>query len=816
MFELIFTSAPHGLFPGKSGFSTVAMTEGMPPDLITPLENLSGYNFTYQGSQLPEALNPVCCYYLKMRYGSRILSIAGRVAPNGLDHTRRNNKIAHHILLESTAELTCQDGAAGLFLHPQQIFAKDFSGAPRELSARALPHDTAELPLQACTWESYTQDAGTAGWIAEKFRTQPDQSIYVKYPQGTPVEILLKLASEVCVLLSPRERTDFTFNTYFNNITAGMECFLRFIPDFSPLVSNLERFHAAELVDLSKNVPPPAFQMFANCELAELARHGYAEQPEQIVDEDFPAAPDAPDMESLRQTPEAPRSRLSLKVDHTPPPPPSSTFRNHLLRHTNDEQAAKKTINLKPLLVILLALVGVVFLFFAFKNKNGEPVKPTDLETNKSIAENTVSLKTEKVESPKNENKSKKKTNSEQEKLLPIDKTVAKNFQPSDEKDLFFKYWKAVGEMGKNRNFSIHFPKEALYSKQIATEPQELGKYVKLKKQNKHLILKFDFEFPQQAKSLQKIYLASADGKTVYCCDLRYDKKYLPEPEKCGTFSIDKDFKIIFTPANNEVKILLDAKFLKLRVGKKDAVAMGTLPFANWNKAAAKMQSYKKKIDDLQQEIKKLQKDCPELPNYENIKEDIKDLKSAAQRIDISIPYNDDDDAAQRKKKKQDKLQEAKKSVAAFNNRVKSFFDKFTSVKNKNIKALRRYFERLEIAKLPEELRDSIPKETRKEFSREIEEYYNSWKVMADNVIKYCDASDELKKAKEDAESHKKTLNECKNAIKQELNNYPPEVKTAVEKEMYDKTRTPQVITADKLNKILPALLSKKLEIRKE
>ena len=73
-----------------------------------------------------------------------------------------------------------------------------------------------------------------------------------------------------------------------------------------------------------------------------------------------------------------------------------------------------------------------------------------------------------------------------------------------------------------------------------------------------------------------------------------------------------------------------------------------------------------------------------------------------------------------------------------------------------------------------------------------------------------------LKKAKEDAESHKKTLNECKNAIKQELNNYPPEVKTAVEKEMYDKARTPQGITADKLKEILPALLSKELKILEE
>ena len=104
MYELIYTSLPKGLLPGRSGFATAAMTEGMPPNLIVPLENLSGYNFTLRNNIFDPGLNPPCCYYIKMRYGNQLLQIAGRVAPNGLDYSQRNNKIAHHLLFETNEE----------------------------------------------------------------------------------------------------------------------------------------------------------------------------------------------------------------------------------------------------------------------------------------------------------------------------------------------------------------------------------------------------------------------------------------------------------------------------------------------------------------------------------------------------------------------------------------------------------------------------------------------------------------------------------------------------------------------------------------
>ena len=41
--ELVYTSAPHGLAEGSRGFCTVAATAGMPASLIPRVEALSGY-----------------------------------------------------------------------------------------------------------------------------------------------------------------------------------------------------------------------------------------------------------------------------------------------------------------------------------------------------------------------------------------------------------------------------------------------------------------------------------------------------------------------------------------------------------------------------------------------------------------------------------------------------------------------------------------------------------------------------------------------------------------------------------------------------
>ena len=57
--ELIYTSAPRGLKPGSHGFCTVAVTQGMPPNLAERLEALSGYRHVYPPQDPQAELNPI-------------------------------------------------------------------------------------------------------------------------------------------------------------------------------------------------------------------------------------------------------------------------------------------------------------------------------------------------------------------------------------------------------------------------------------------------------------------------------------------------------------------------------------------------------------------------------------------------------------------------------------------------------------------------------------------------------------------------------------------------------------------------------------
>ena len=251
MFELIYTSCPRGLLPGRSGFATVAITAGMPHNLIVPLENLSGYNFTYSNGKLPRDLNPVCCYYTRLRYGNQVLPIAGRIAPCDLDYSQRNNKLAHHILLESPEELDRYAGGAAELLRIPGVFMHRFEQEPCELPFRQLPPGILNGFVPPATWQEYAGDERYANYIARQFRQSPAGELYIKYPPHADENILLQLICEVAVLLTPEERSNFTFNTFYSTDRNAGACFLRFIPAFSPQWPMLERLHKNNIIDLT-------------------------------------------------------------------------------------------------------------------------------------------------------------------------------------------------------------------------------------------------------------------------------------------------------------------------------------------------------------------------------------------------------------------------------------------------------------------------------------------------------------------------------------------------------------------------------------
>ncbi|MPM14108.1 hypothetical protein SDC9_60468 [bioreactor metagenome] len=303
MFELVYTSAPRGLFPGRSGYATVALSAGMPPNLVTPVENLSGYSFTCRAGQFRAELNPVCCSYLKLHYGNLTLRVASRIAPNGLDYSGRNNKIAHHLIFESPEELAAIPGGACNLFRGGDNFLTDYREAPRELPIRRITHSGLPATLPARAWQNHTGDAGWAGVAAARLQADPAQPFYVVYPAGTEVAVLLELAAEISALLPTEDRDDFTFSTFFSKEQPGAHCFLRMIPDFSPLLGNLRRFHAAALITLSPGQAVSIPEEYTSHPLVDLARRGY--EPIELDAIPPAAAGAAPTAAAPGQTPAA-------------------------------------------------------------------------------------------------------------------------------------------------------------------------------------------------------------------------------------------------------------------------------------------------------------------------------------------------------------------------------------------------------------------------------------------------------------------------------------------------------------------------------
>ena len=87
--QLVFTSAPQGLTPGRSGYCTVARHRAIPDRLAqllesvgTPHERPEGETFTFR----------------TLEAGGRNWCVLSRFVARGLDYTQRDNRPAHHLI----------------------------------------------------------------------------------------------------------------------------------------------------------------------------------------------------------------------------------------------------------------------------------------------------------------------------------------------------------------------------------------------------------------------------------------------------------------------------------------------------------------------------------------------------------------------------------------------------------------------------------------------------------------------------------------------------------------------------------------------
>lgn len=205
--ELLYTSAPQGLKQGSRGFSTVLCTNGLPINLATRLEGLSGYRHVFPPNHAQASSNPVCYSHLRFVVGGKSISILSRISDYGIDYSQRTNKLAHHIALD-TAE---QPAAGPAWLLSQPGFMRSaWDGSCKTLPAGPSIPQADQAPSICHTWQSVTGDAGWGGVIADVFMSNNPKPTWIVFKLEQS-GLLLKLLNEAIALLPPHERWRATF-----------------------------------------------------------------------------------------------------------------------------------------------------------------------------------------------------------------------------------------------------------------------------------------------------------------------------------------------------------------------------------------------------------------------------------------------------------------------------------------------------------------------------------------------------------------------------------------------------------------------------
>ena len=239
MYELVNTSLPNGLIAGTHGFSTVAMTKGMPDILRGRLESLCAYTHrasVHDVTYLQQ--NPVNWFHVILPQGDHVV---GRVAPYDFDYTGRTNRIARLRVFRSV-EMPEIGGAEVLVLE-KRWFKERWEGDPHYLEENRnvcgqLRMRNPVYASSAPSWESVfgangSRYAQQIAWQLERNISEGGKPIYFKTSVEWDVtgEKLLGLFYEVINLLPTAIRSKVTFSTYPVSLPGGISCNLRGVYD---------------------------------------------------------------------------------------------------------------------------------------------------------------------------------------------------------------------------------------------------------------------------------------------------------------------------------------------------------------------------------------------------------------------------------------------------------------------------------------------------------------------------------------------------------------------------------------------------------
>ena len=243
-FELIYTSAPRGLLPGTSGFSTVKATRGIPLSLREALEALSAYRHDFPPHDARAKQNPVCNSLLEMNVGGKRWFVLSRIADAGLDHTHRTNFLAHHLAF---TEAECRGIDPLTVMTTPDVFATSWDGRVEELAAPALP--SGSLPRSPpILWPS---KAGP-GWLEAVVARAAHETVYLVCEYASQPALVRELLASV----APSDRWGLTHSTAFFLTAPNVQCKVRCVAPGSDEARRVDRSRTL-VVDFTQPASSP-------------------------------------------------------------------------------------------------------------------------------------------------------------------------------------------------------------------------------------------------------------------------------------------------------------------------------------------------------------------------------------------------------------------------------------------------------------------------------------------------------------------------------------------------------------------------------
>ena len=239
MEELIYTSAASGLEPGTSGYCTVAKTKSLPAAIARRLESLSAHR-AGQSEDRRTRLHVIT------KLGPRRLHTLSSIVSSGLDYSGRPNKLAHHVLIDSS-EVTA--GPVQL-LTSRELHTTTWSGQPRHLDTRSPPVPKRKSKGKSL-WKKLLGDEVWLHYLSE--RVVAGQTTYLVYPES--VEVLPLLFELEQQLDDPWQ---LTFSTNYAAMPPDVQCLVRCVPADDAGTLRLHSRSATEVLDLTNPQLPPA------------------------------------------------------------------------------------------------------------------------------------------------------------------------------------------------------------------------------------------------------------------------------------------------------------------------------------------------------------------------------------------------------------------------------------------------------------------------------------------------------------------------------------------------------------------------------